>query len=245
MAQFANLQSNLKKAPRVFWTYFISYLSVTIVPILILSIASYNFTVSTLIDELSQATMHSSKQKNAAVEKWIQEIQSAAIRIGLDGRIYSYANNPSNLFLQNEIKDLLKTSANSIESVQSIDLYMTGTNQIITSDGYTRTYNGLEKDIWIKEGAASTESGLWLNTREVYGTDLDRIVTYVVKVPVQHKETKGLAAIHVHESILIDILKKMEGNPYTSTYIADRAGNVVTSYIQAPIAADRLNRLLQ
>lgn len=243
MTPVLSIRKYVQNLPRVFWTYFISYLVVILLPIMILSYASYSFTISTLEDELSQATIQSAKQKNASIEKMIEEMQSIAIRIGLDGRIASYVNDPANTFLLNETRDILKTAATANEAIQSIDFYATGANLIIASDGYTRTYAQSIRDIWIQEGLSATESGFWLSSRE--GNELDQIVTYVLKVPVQRKETRGLLAVHMHESSLKGSLRKMEGNPHTTTYILDRIGNVITASSQGPLDSEHVRSIVQ
>ncbi|MDR6878416.1 YesN/AraC family two-component response regulator [Bacillus sp. 3255] len=243
MPPVVSIRQYLRNLPRVFWTYFISYLVVILLPIMILSYASYSFTISTLENELSQATIQSAKQKNASVEKMIEEMQSIAIRIGLDGRIASYVNDPANTFLLNETRDILKTAATANEAIQSIDFYATGANLIIASDGYTRTYAQSPRDIWIQEGMSAAESGFWLSSRQ--GNELDQIVTYVLKVPVQRKDFKGLLAVHMHESALKASLRKMEGNPHTTTYILDRSGNVITSSSLNPLDAEHVGRIVQ
>ncbi|KRE86307.1 hypothetical protein ASG89_09785 [Paenibacillus sp. Soil766] len=243
LVPFNNLRTYVQGLPKVFWTYFVSYLIVILLPIVALSYASYNFTVSTLEDELSQATIHSSKQKKGSIENMIVEMQSIAIRIGLDGRIASFLNDSANSFLLNETRDILKTAASANEAIQSIDFYAKDANLIIASDGYTRTYTESQKDIWIKEGMTSGSSGIWLSSRQGNEIDLNKIVTYVVKVPVQRKEFQGLLAVHVHEFALSNLLQKMEGNRHTATYILDNLGNVVSTSNTAALDPEYVRQL--
>jgi two-component system response regulator YesN len=233
MLSLDKLRASIQELPNVFWTYFVSYLIVILLPLIVLSYASYNFTVSTLENELSQATIYASKQKNASIEKLISEMQSIAIRIGLDGRITSFLNDSTNPFLLNETRDILKTAASGNEAIQSIDFFAKDANLVIASDGYTRTYTQSKQDIWIKEGEHSTDMGFWLSSRQGNGIDLDKIVTYVVKVPVQRNAYQGLLAVHIHESELSRLLQKMEGNPHTTTYLLDRSGNDISTSASA------------
>ncbi|OXM14947.1 helix-turn-helix domain-containing protein [Paenibacillus herberti] len=233
LATVFHIRNYLKGLPRVFWTYLISYLVVILLPIVTLSYAAYSFTVSTLEDELSRATLHSAKQKTASIEKTIETMQSIAVRIGLDGRIASYVNDPSNQYLLNETREILKTFAETNEAIESIDFYATGANLILSSDGYTRTYGQSKQDVWIEKGLSSKESGLWLSSRD--GVEYDKIITYALKVPVHRKDFKGLVAVHMRESPLKSMLQKMEGNPYTTTYILDQEGNAISSSSSTPL----------
>ncbi|RTE04265.1 AraC family transcriptional regulator [Paenibacillus whitsoniae] len=223
------LRTYIRDLPKLFWTYFASYFIVIVLPLAALSYASYSFTVSTLENELSQATIHAAKQKNASVENAVAEMQSIAIRIGLEGRITSFLNEPGNPFLLNEARDILKTAAAANQAIQSIDFYAKDKNLILASDGYTRTYTGADKDSWIPAGTDSPASGIWLSSRPGNNYDLDNIVTYVVKVPIQRAGFQALLAVHMHESVLNGLLQKLEGNQHTTTYIVDAEGNLVSS----------------
>lgn len=245
LISIVKLKRSLQELPKLFWTYFISYLIVILLPLIALSYASYNFTVSTLENELSQATIYASKQKNASIENTIAEIQSIAIRIGLDGRITSFLNDSTNPFLLNETRDILKTAASANEAIQSIDFYAKEANLIIASDGYTRTYTNSTQDIWIDEDLGENDMGFWLSSRHGNGIDLDKIVTYVVKVPVQRNGFQGLLAVHIHESVLRSLLQKMEGNPHTITYIMDRLGNVISTSAAVSLKPEHVQALFK
>ncbi|MCM3748207.1 helix-turn-helix domain-containing protein [Paenibacillus pasadenensis] len=227
MAAMIRVRNYVQGLPRVFWTYLLSYLMVILLPIVILSYASYSFTVATLEDEMSRAMLHSSTQKNASIEEIINEMQSIAIRIGLDGRLESYLNDSGNQYLLNETRDILKTFSTTNEAIASIDFYAKGANLIVSSDGYTRTYTNSQRDLWIDRGQTSAEHGFWLSSRD--RDENNPIMTYVLKVPVQRKDSKGLLALHMYESSLKKMLQKTESNAFTTTYILDESGNVITS----------------
>jgi two-component system, response regulator YesN len=230
----------------VFWTYFVSYIIVIILPVLGIGAFAYTLASNMVEEEVSRAALHSSRQKSASMDQFALEIQSIAVRIGLDGRIVSYANNPDQLFLLNDLKDTLKSITGSNDSIQSIEMYFLNSNQIVSSDGFTRSFSGLERDIWIRK-AEEEQGGIsfWLSTRQVVGSEIASVVTLVLKMPIGMKDQIGLLAIHVYEKKLLDILKKQEGNQNTNTYLIDGGGSLITSFTQSGAGTGTWPGLLQ
>ncbi|WP_407267834.1 helix-turn-helix domain-containing protein [Radiobacillus sp. PE A8.2] len=234
---------------RIFLIYFLSYLTVIIIPILFIGIFSYYVFMDTVEDEISRANTNSLKQISRSINDVLNEVNTISVQIGLDGELYAYSRDTSNHFLLNDIRDKIKTITSSNQDIHSIQIYFKDNNKILSSAGLTHTYIEGLGDSWVTEMKASNPNHFWMSTREILNSDgqAERVVTLVRRLPVAFSDKHGIIAINLNEDKLARIMQEMENNNRVNVYIASATGEKISSFIQQELTGidDHLDAIEQ
>ena len=218
-----------RKPNKLFLLYFASIFIVIVIPVFLLSLSSYRLVVTTVQEELIQGNLNAISQTGASAERFLTEVNTLSIQLGLDGRIYAAAKQRENSYLLNDVKDRIISLASENMYVHSIQLYFHESGQIYSSAGPSRAYSGEPFDAWIDKIEEAGSNELWIPTRTFVDEDGNAfdIVTLVRKVPVAFPETLGYVAIHVYAEHLAGILQTLDLRQRSGVFLIDGDSNTV------------------
>lgn len=237
---------------RLFTVYFISFSLVIILPVYIVGIASYQFVLGKMEEQLSQSQLIELKQMSISLNQTLHDIHNLSTVVALDGNIYGYLQNEDDQYALNNIRDTAKTLASTSEFIQGISIYKSNSRQIISSNELTRRYAGEERDKWIESIQRANAANVWIfapDTPNIKNRDgsKENIITFARKFPFVSGEDYGYIAIHVYEKEISALISKLQMNPFTNIYVVDDQGETLASHMSRQtdggMTAERINRL--
>lgn len=231
----ANRRISLKPNKQ-FLFYFLSFFLVILLPVILLSLSSYNLAYSTVLNEIRTGKENALQQTGASLDRVLGDMEALSVQLGLDGGIYTSSRNVEDAFLLNEVRGKISDVARENGYVQSIQVYLLDNGIVLSSNAPNRPYSDQPFDRWIDEFAESGANHLWLPTRSFVDQDGNdyRVVTLVRKLPVAFPEATGYIAVHLHESKLNDWLKSMDADNKGRVILSEPDGGIVSVYPPAP-----------
>lgn len=238
-----------RKPNKLFLLYFLSFFLVILVPVLLLSLSSYQLAYKSIVKEIRSADYNAIQQTASSLDRLLGDLATLSVQLGLDGRIYAASENEQSSFMLNDAKDRITNLSNENAYVQSIQLYFFNSNLILSSDGPDRKAPGLPQDQWIQDMQASKQSMVWLPTRSFVNHDGNRynISTVAIGLPVAFPEKTGYVAIHFYEDKLNAYLREMDPDRNSMVFLAEPDEHIISSYTSSTqndsISLERLLKL--
>lgn len=229
----------IRKPNKLFLVYFFSFFVVILIPVFLMSLSSYRLVVSTVQDELSQANRNAIQQTGMSLDRFLTEVATLSVQLGLDGRVYAVARHPEDSYLLNDVQDRIKSLSAENVYVHSIQLYFKNNDRIYSSDGASFAYKDEPFNEWIRELERSEENHVWLPTSAYVNHDGNefRIVTLARAIPVAFPEKVGYVAIHVYADHIQAIVDAADPQGRSVVRLFDADGRFIT-----PLDADEAER---
>lgn len=218
-----------------FILYFCSYMIVILIPTIFLSISSFKMVVNTLKDGMVQTNQASLRQFDASFANLMNEMTALAVKIKLDGKIFTFAKGYQDNYQLNEIRDRIQSLVNDNSNLYGIELYFHESSLIVSTAGLPHPYlEGSQEAAWIKPIASSGQDMIWINPRTVVSQDGTKtpIVTLAFKLSTSNEGVLGYGSISVSVDKMYAILHKLEEDPNRNIYILNSNRDVIVSHVQ-------------
>ncbi|MDK8182725.1 helix-turn-helix domain-containing protein [Paenibacillus sp. UMB4589-SE434] len=215
--------------------YIISYLSICLIPLVILTVFIYQNAVNNLRSEIEQTNVNQLTQAKKSIDDRMKELQNIATRIAFDEQLSSYqVHHP--YFSRDAISALDKYKVTSA-IIDELFLYFRGDKVIYSSQGltdldvFTKSYmfHNWTKEVFVQDlnnmNVPTMRPAELVNRNSVQESKLAYLVPITPNSPYPH----GTIMYWINESMLTDLIESILDNFQGNSYIFDTNGQVLAA----------------
>ncbi|KOP66047.1 AraC family transcriptional regulator [Bacillus sp. FJAT-18019] len=219
--------------------YTLSYISIFLIPLVILTIIIYHNAVDTLRSEIEQTNVNQLTQAKTVIDERMKELQDIAFRIAYDEQLTHYwTHHP--YYSRESIGALVKYKATS-SIIDELFLFFRGDNSIYSSQGFehlnvfTKNY---KFNSWNKSEIVHDLNSVKIPTMRpaeqvVQGTKTQNsMLAYLVPIAPNNTPAHGTVMYLIHESNLTGLIDSILSDYHGMTYIFDNNGQVLAANYQ-------------
>ncbi|KOR76146.1 helix-turn-helix domain-containing protein [Paenibacillus solani] len=219
--------------------YTLSYISIFLIPLVILTIIIYHNAVDTLRSEIEQTNVNQLNQAKTVIDERMKELQDIAFRIAYDEQLTHYwTHHP--YYSRESIGALVKYKATS-SIIDELFLFFRGDNSIYSSQGFedlnvfTKNY---KFNSWNKSEIVHDLNNVQIPTMRpaeqvVQGTKIQNsMLAYLVPIAPNNTPAHGTVMYLIHESNLTGLIDSILSDYHGMTYIFDNNGQVLAANYQ-------------
>ncbi|WP_019421965.1 helix-turn-helix domain-containing protein [Paenibacillus sp. OSY-SE] len=228
--------------------YILSYLSIFLVPIIIMTVIIYENAVNNLRSEIEQSGISHLEQAKMNIDGRMTELSEIAARISFDSKLTPYM--VQHFYYSGEaIEALDKYKANS-SIINELFLYFRGDDIIYSSRGlmsidtlidHSYSFMNWDKETFVKDlNAVNLPTLRPSDSVTVNRNAKNRMLAYLVPIPPNQTYSHGTVMYLIEESMLTGIMDSVLGNFEGNAYIFGVDGQVLaaTSRGDAMVEAD-------
>ncbi|MFD1954916.1 helix-turn-helix domain-containing protein [Paenibacillus thailandensis] len=219
---------------RLLLNYILSYLSIFLIPLLIVTYFIYQNAVNDLRTEIEQSSINQLNQAKTVIDDRIKELQDIAARISYDEQLTAYRSHHP-YYSREAIGALDKYKATS-SIIDGLFLYFRKDDRIYSSDGMS----GLDVfgesyafDNWSPEQQAIDLNGVQFPTMRraepANPGSLTTTLAYLVPIKPNNPDPYATVLYFIDESKLTELINSILVNFEGITYIFDHDGNVLAA----------------
>ncbi|MCY9515283.1 helix-turn-helix domain-containing protein [Paenibacillus apiarius] len=223
---------------KLLFKYILSYLSIFLVPLIIMTVIIYENAVSNLRSEIEQSGISHLEQAKLNIDGRMAELSDIAARISFDGKLTPYM--VRHFYYSGEaIEALDKYKANS-SIINELFLYFRGDDIIYSSRGLMSIDTLVDHSFpfmnWNKETFVKDLNSVHIPTlrpsdsvavNNQYGKD--RLLAYLVPIPPNQTYSHGTVLYFIEESMLTGLMDSVLGNFKGNAYIFDMDGHALAA----------------
>jgi len=216
--------------------YTLSYISIFLIPLVILTVIIYHNAVKTLRSEIEQTNVNQLTQAKTVIDDRMKELQDIAFRIAYDEQLTRYwTHHP--YYSRESIGALVKYKATS-SIIDELFLFFRGDNNIYSSQGLENldVFTGRYKfNTWNKEDLVRDLNTVRLPTMRpaeqvIQGTRGQKsMLAYLVPIAPNNTPAHGTVMYLIHESNLTGLIDSILTDYHGMTYIFDNNGQVLAA----------------
>lgn len=240
----------------MFVRLFAAFVLIMVIPVLLVSITYYYYTLSFFMEELFNTGTEKLNMARGFVEASLEEIHNDAKQIALSSTIedlnrlaYSNYGTGKNISIISDVMKLLYNTRISNKNIQSIYLYDYNREIIYTSDMIYFSRDDFYDTVWIDEYKSKKRNILWMETRETgipitkessAKSGLAGTYTVITMVfPVTYISSfQGLLAINIKENELSKVLDQGVLKSAGEITVINSDGHVLLSSVSGLAASD-------
>ncbi|GAS80015.1 helix-turn-helix domain-containing protein [Paenibacillus amylolyticus] len=216
--------------------YTLSYISIFLIPLVILTIIIYHNAVDTLRSEIEQTNVNQLTQAKTVIDDRMKELQDIAFRIAYDEQLTRYwTHHP--YYSRESIGALVKYKATS-SIIDELFLFFRGDDNIYSSQGSENlnVFTGRYKfNTWNEADMIQDLNNVQSPTirpaeQVVQGTKIpNSMLAYLVPIAPNNTPAHGTVMYLIHESNLTGLIDSILSDYHGMTYIFDNYGQVLAA----------------
>lgn len=228
---------------------FILFIIISILPLLILTTLNYAYSVSIMKDEISKSNMALLVQTEENLDNILEMIEERIWSfVILDMQNYNRYVRDLGGFMRNEpgqalenVKvsiDILQSMADSNKYIDSIYLYSTAENFLITSRRGIKKIENIEDYDWYRKAKEWKGKAGWITTRNAYdfdGGSNKKMVSAALLVKDNLGDELGVLCVNLKSGVISDLTSNIDIGENGYILICDSEGNIInhknTQYI--------------
>ncbi|MBD2861563.1 helix-turn-helix domain-containing protein [Paenibacillus oceani] len=220
---------------RLYYKYLLSYVLILSVPLLVIGLFVYNHFLQTLKSEVIDNNLNMLSQVKEIVDVKFNELEKIAYQISRNPELTPYMATRNAVKGMNTIKELRNyTAGNSF--AHEIFLHYRKQPYLYSSISTYTASNFIDAiyryEHWTQEEferAIDSLNGPALRPAEyVGGSDGERLITYMVPIPLRDEVPYGTVMFMIKESSITNLIRNILRDYGGNTVIFDRSGQQVT-----------------
>ncbi|RPK24233.1 helix-turn-helix domain-containing protein [Paenibacillus xylanexedens] len=231
---------------KLLFKYTLSYISIFLIPLVILTIIIYHNAVDTLRSEIEQTNVNQLTQAKTVIDDRMKELQDIAFRIAYDEQLTRYwTHHP--YYSRESIGALVKYKATS-SIIDELFLFFRGDDNIYSSQGSENldVFTGRYKfTTWNKTDMIRDLNSVQSPTirpaeQVVQGTRIpNSMLAYLVPIAPNNTPAHGTVMYLIHESNLTGLIDSILSDYHGMTYIFDNFGQVLAANYKGEIISEQ------
>ncbi|NKI24486.1 AraC family transcriptional regulator [Paenibacillus dendritiformis] len=222
---------------KLLFKYILSYLSIFLVPLIVMTFIIYQNAVNNLRSEIEQSSISQLEQAKRNIDGRMKELEEIAARISFDSKLTPYM--VRHAYYGGEAIDTLdKYKANS-SIVNEMFLYFHGDDVIYSSRGmmsvdtmfdYVYDFSSWNKNTFVRDlNAVKVPTMRPTEQVTVNRHGQNRMLAYLVPIPTNQGYKQGTVTYLIEESMLTGMMESVLSNFQGNAYIFDQDGRVLAA----------------
>ncbi|WCF08546.1 helix-turn-helix domain-containing protein [Paenibacillus thiaminolyticus] len=222
---------------KLLFKYILSYLSIFLVPLIVMTFIIYQNAVNNLRSEIEQSSISQLEQAKRNIDGRMKELEEIAARISFDSKLTPYMVR-HDYYGGEAIDTLDKYKANS-SIVNEMFLYFHGDDVIYSSRGmmsvdtmfdFVYDFSSWNKNTFVRDlNAVKVPTMRPTEQVTVNRHGQNRMLAYLVPIPTNQGYKHGTVTYLIEESMLTGMMESVLSNFQGNAYIFDQDGRVLAA----------------
>lgn len=217
---------------RSFFIYFFSYAFVIIVPVVILSIASYRIGTDNLEKELTNSYTNSANLAASYLGERINQFKGLLISLGMDWDLRKIAHSGDESIVNDIILKFREVMAHNPDYIYSVKAYIPSKGLLVPYQGYLNSIAAIENEkYWIERVSKAPNEFVFSETQFIsdYAADKQNALTIAIQYPWGYQRKTGYLALCVYEESIYQLLNQIKGDNESIIRLISSDGKVLSS----------------